>query len=86
MTLRASRTVLLGVPLLSTVALWEIKHHEPVDEMPERPEIPVERINYSILFLPSSALRYRAVLRPRWCLATSGPTSRSFRTLAMASR
>lgn len=40
---------------------------------------------YSILFFPSSALRYRAVLSPRSCRATNGPMSLSLRTLVMAS-
>lgn len=40
---------------------------------------------YSILFLPSSALMYLAVLRPRSCLATNGPKILSFRTLVMVS-
>lgn len=40
---------------------------------------------YSILFLPSSALRYLAVLSPRSCLATKGPSSLSFRTFEMVS-
>lgn len=40
---------------------------------------------YSILFLPSSALEYLAALRPRSCLATSGPSNGSFLTLLMVS-
>lgn len=40
---------------------------------------------YSILFLPSSALEYLAALRPRSCLATSGPSSGSFLTLLIVS-
>jgi len=40
---------------------------------------------HSIRFLPSSAFRYRAVLRPRSCLATRGPITLSFRTLLMVS-
>jgi hypothetical protein len=40
---------------------------------------------YSILFLPSSAFVYRAVLRPLSCRATKPPMTLSFRTLLIAS-
>ena len=40
---------------------------------------------YSILFFPSSALRYLAVLNPLSCLATNGPMTLFFRTLVMVS-
>jgi len=40
---------------------------------------------YSILFFPSSAFVYLAVLRPLSCLATKPPITLSFRTLLIAS-
>lgn len=40
---------------------------------------------YSILFFPSSALMYLAVLNPRSCLATSAPKTLSLRTLLIVS-
>lgn len=40
---------------------------------------------YSILFFPSSALMYLAVLNPRSCLATSAPNTLSLRTLLIVS-
>jgi len=40
---------------------------------------------YSILFFPSSALRYLAVLSPLSCRATSGPMTLFFLTLLIVS-
>lgn len=42
-------------------------------------------LHYSLLFFPSSAFVYRAVLSVRSCLATRVPITLSFRMLLIAS-